>query len=295
MLRHEEINAEPVLLSTRGHGLTHELYPLMDRFNYVIAGINIDNAEFYLDASEPRLGFGKLPIRCYNGHARFVSLQSPDPVYFFADSVKETKMTTVFMSNGDNNKMISSVTAKPGYYESLSIRGKIAEKGKEEFFKGIKSVFPAEYTVADLELDSLDNPEMPVQVRYNVDLDPFTEDIIYFNPMMGEGYKDNYFKSAQRYYPVEMPYAFDEVYVFNMEVPKGYAVDELPKSARVNLNDTEGSFEYIISQSGNNIMLRSRVKLNRASFSNEDYEGLRSFFDYIVKKHGEQIVFKKKK
>lgn len=295
MLRHEDINAEPVLLSTRGHGLTHEVYPLMDRFNYVVAGVLIGDAEYYLDATEPRLGFGKLPIRCYNGHARFISLQSPDPVYFSADSIRETKMTTVFMSNGDDGKLLSSVSFSPGYYESHGIRTSIAEKGKAQFVKNITSAFPAECVVADVELDSLDNTDMPLQVRYNVDFAPFTEDIEYFNPMVVEGYKDNYFKAAQRYYPVEMPYAFDDVFLLNMEVPKGYVVDELPKSAKVNFNDTEGSFEYMISNTGSSIMLRSRVRLNKASFTNEDYENLRGFFDYIVKKHAEQIVFKKKK
>jgi hypothetical protein len=113
--------------------------------------------------------------------------------------------------------------------------------------------------------------------------------------MMAEGYKDNYFKSAQRYYPVEMPYAMDEVYILNMEVPAGYVVDELPKSARVSLNDTDGMFEYLVSQSGDRIMLRSRIKLNKAYFHPSDYESLRGFFDHIVKKHAEVIVFKKKK
>ncbi|HEX6180744.1 MAG TPA: DUF3858 domain-containing protein, partial [Chitinophagaceae bacterium] len=116
-----------------------------------------------------------------------------------------------------------------------------------------------------------------------------------FNPMMVEGYKDNYFKSEQRMYPVQMPYTIDEIFVFNMEIPAGYDIDELPKSAKVNLNENEGSFEYLISKSGNSILLRSRIKLNKANYLSEDYEGLRSFFDYVVKKHSEQIVFKKKK
>lgn len=295
MLKHENISAEPVLLSTRGHGLTHEVYPLIDRFNYVIAGIVIDNLEYYLDATEPKLGFNKLPARCYNGHARFISSTSPDPAYFIADSVRETKMTTVFVANGDNKKVISSLTSKLGYYESLSMRDKIADKGKDELFKSIKTQYPAEYTISELELDSLDNKDEQVQVRYNINLDNFTEDIVYFNPMMAEGYKDNFFKSVNRIYPVEMPYAMDEIYILNMEIPAGYEIDEIPKSARVNMNDDEGFFEYLINKSPSNIILRSRIKLNKANFSPEDYESLRSFFDYVVKKHAEQIVFKKKK
>jgi len=54
-------------------------------------------------------------------------------------------------------------------------------------------------------------------------------------------------------------------------------------------------FEYRISESNGIISLRSRIRLNRAYFMPEEYEMLREFFNLIVKKHAEQIVFKKKK
>ena len=91
-----------------------------------------------------------------------------------------------------------------------------------------------------------------------------------------------------------MPYQMDETYNFQIEIPEGYIVDEIPKSAKVSLNDGEGHFEYLISKSDNIIMLRTRIKLEKATFLPEDYESLRNFFDYIIKKHAEQIVFKKK-
>jgi hypothetical protein len=118
--------------------------------------------------------------------------------------------------------------------------------------------------------------------------------IIYFNPMINEGYRENFFTSAERKYPVEMPYQMDETYNFQIEIPVGYTVDEMPKSAKVSLNEGEGFFEYLIAQSANDITLRTRIKLNKATFLPEDYETLRNFFAYIVKKHAEQIVFKKK-
>ena len=133
-------------------------------------------------------------------------------------------------------------------------------------------------------------------MNYDLDLKIDKEDIIYLNPMFGEGYKENPFKSATRTYPVEMPYAFDETYVLRMDVPPGYVVDELPKSARVNF-DEEGKsfFEYIIGNSGGVISFRSRVKLTRSYYLPEEYEILREFFGMIVSKQSEQIVFKKKK
>lgn len=295
MLRHENINAEPILLSTRSNGYTHEIYPLIDRFNYVIAGLNIDNNEYYLDATERKIGFTHLPIRCYNGHARFINAESPDPVFFVADSLKESTVTSVIVANGDKGKPISTYRSTLGYYESVDIREKVTEKGKDELLKDIKSGYSSEISISDLQVDSLSNLEVPVQLSYDLDLGSFNEDIVYFNPMLAEAIKDNYFKSAERYYPVEMPYSIDRVYILSMEIPAGYVVDEMPKSSRVNLNDSDGMFEYLISQSNGRIMLRSRIKLNRAYFLPADYESLRGFFDHVVKKHAEMIVFKKKK
>jgi hypothetical protein len=71
-------------------------------------------------------------------------------------------------------------------------------------------------------------------------------------------------------------------------------VDEVPKSERINYNETEASFEYIINKSDTEIGLRVALKFNKAVFQNDDYATLRDFFGHIVKKHAEQIVFKKK-
>ncbi|MEO6537705.1 MAG: DUF3858 domain-containing protein, partial [Ferruginibacter sp.] len=120
-------------------------------------------------------------------------------------------------------------------------------------------------------------------------------DIIYFNPMLTESYTSNPFQSAERLYPVEMPFKIDEMYSLNMEIPQGYEVDELPKQTKANLNDGEGFFEYLITKSGDQINMRSHIKLEKATFLPEDYESIRGFYALIVKKQSEQIVLKKKK
>jgi hypothetical protein len=92
-----------------------------------------------------------------------------------------------------------------------------------------------------------------------------------------------------------MPYPIDQEYVLTMEIPTGYEVEELPKSAQVSFNGGEGFFHYLIQKDENRVQLRSHVKLNHAIFAAEDYDSLRNFFAYILKKQNEQIVFKKKK
>jgi hypothetical protein len=296
MFKHEHLNADPVILSTRSHGFTHEIYPLLSRFNYVIAKVDIDSSSWYVDASEPWMGFGRLPGYCYNGHARIVNKENPMAVYFEADSLREKTMTTVFITNDPAKGLVSGrVQSTKGYFESSDIREDILKKGEKEYFKGIQNAYPNEWELSNTSIDSLKMIDDPVTVNYDVQMKGSGEDIVYLNPMLSEAYRENPFKAAERVYPVEMPYGSDETYVLNMDVPAGYEIDELPKSAKVTLNDDEGFFEYLIAKDDNGIQFRSRILLKRANYKPEDYATLRDFFAFIVKKQSEQIVFKKKK
>lgn len=295
MLLKAGLRADPVLLSTRSHGYTYAMYPLMDRFNYVISRLELDGKYYYLDASKPRMGFGRLGADSYNGHARVIN-DMATPVDFIADSLMERKFTSVFIVNDEKGNLTGNIQQSPGFYESYSLRSRIKEKGKEQLFNDIKKGFSSEIEIKKPVIDSLDNYDEPLRLRYEFDIKSDSEDIIYFNPMLGEAWKENPFKSAQRVYPVEMPYAMDETYLLRLDIPAGYVIDEMPKQLVVKLNEADdGMFEFRISESGGAISLRSRLRLKRAFFLPEEYETLREFFNLVVKKHSEQIVFKKKK
>ncbi|MES1224489.1 MAG: transglutaminase-like domain-containing protein, partial [Bacteroidota bacterium] len=295
MLKYADIKADPVILSTRSHGVTYALYSLLNRFNYVVSRAVINNKEYYFDASVPRLGFGKLMPYCYNGHARIVN-EDATPVFLSPDSLMERKISSVFLITDEQGQTKGTMQQTMGYNESLEVREQVKEKGQDDFIKSIQKVYGEEIKIENPAIDSINKTEEPLLVKYDIVMKGSDEDIIYFNPMFGEGYKKNPFKSAERFYPVEMPYTSDETYILNMEVPKGYVVDELPKSVRLKLNEQgDGMFEYMIQQQDDRISLRSRILLKRTTFLPEEYDLLREFFNLLVKKQNEQIVFKKKK
>jgi hypothetical protein len=294
MLRHENLQAYPVILSTRHNGYAHPVYPLINRYNYVICQVVADNRNYYLDATDPDLGFGHLPSDCYNGQARVITPTLAAAVDFIPDSITESKVTSVFLfkekSPGELSGKFSSTL---GYYESLNLRDKVKEKGEQQYFKDLAAT-NSELELSNIKLDSLKIPEIPIQESYEFKMKNEGE-VAYLNPMMGEGYKENWFKAVDRLYPVEMPYTIDETFIFSMEIPEGYEVEEIPKSARVSMTEGKGLFEYLIAKDDQNIRLRSRLQLKKATFSRDDYQELREFFSYVVKKHQEQIVLKKKK
>jgi hypothetical protein len=294
MLRYAGVEASPIMLSTKDHGFTYPVYPILNRFNYVITQTTINKVTYTLDASQPRLGFGKLLPDCYNGLAIIID-KAATPIAYYSDSLKERKMTSVYIGNDGKGNWAGTMKHNPGYYESHNIRDEIAKKGQDNFFKDLKKAFSGDVTLANFKIDSLTKYEMPVAMQYNFSFNQDKEDLLYVSPMFSEGYKENPFKSAQRLYPVEMPYTFDDTYIATIQVPDGYVVDEIPKSLKLKFNeDGEGYFEYMIAQSESIISFRTRLQMKRATFSPEEYDTLREFFNMIVSKQKEQIVFKKK-
>lgn len=293
MLRYAGLKADPVILSTTENGYSFEYLPMLNTMDYTIVQVMDGIQTYYLDATIPKLGFNRLPLNCYNGHARIVN-SSALPIYLTPDSVKEIKKTVFFISNGEKGNWTGRADFQLGNYESLSMRNELSEKGKDDFLQSLQK----NYTYAkinNLRIDSVNQYEMPVTLHLDLVFNQDDEDILYVNPTFGEGYTKNPFKVVNRSYPVEMPYKQEEVIISTIEVPNGYAIDELPKQMKVNLDEGGTSFfEYRISKSGETISFLSRIKINQSFFTPEQYPILREFFNLIVKKQSEQIVFKKK-
>lgn len=293
MLRKIGLEADPVVLSTRDHGFSLAAYPMLTRLNYVIVRAVINGQVIYLDASHPKLGFGQLDGECYNGPARIISVRDSGSVYFEADSLLEKKATIVFVGTTEKG-LEGTWESTLGREESYELRGTVSKKGQKEFFKSIQTQYGEDITISEGQIDSLDKPEDPVKIHYAV---KFNQEPgaakIYLNPFIGAGVHENPFKSAERRYPVEMPYTKDEMYVFTMQIPDGYSVEEMPKSSRALLNGKDGSYEYLIGSDNGMIQVRCQLKLNKANFGPEDYSTLREFYALIVKKEAETIVLKK--
>ena len=70
MLREAGIEANPILVSTRSHGIS--LYPTKDGYNYVIAGVEVFNNVILLVATEKYSSPNVLPLRVLNWKGRLI-------------------------------------------------------------------------------------------------------------------------------------------------------------------------------------------------------------------------------
>ena len=295
LMRTQKLNAEGVILATRDNGLTNVNYPILDNFNYAICRLELAGKVYFLDASDPTMGFGKLPLECYNGQARIID-KIPAAVYFRPDSIRESSNIYVVIENDPSKKFLNvDWTEHPGYYESSDIRDSIRENNNSQdaYIKSYTREKAFTEKIDSFTISDLKDMEHPVTLNFKTRVSPNGEEHFYFNPMMKAGLNKNPFTSADRSYPVELPYVFDESFILNMEIPEGYEVEELPKSVRIKLNENDGIFEYLIQKNENSIQFKNVLNIKRATFDPEDYNNLRDFYAYIVKKQSELIVFKK--
>jgi Domain of Unknown Function with PDB structure (DUF3858)/Domain of Unknown Function with PDB structure (DUF3857) len=290
-LKYEKIKCYPIILSTRENGIPNYRYPVLSDYNYVLCGLVINNSRYFLDASIPDLPFGKIDLKCYNGEAKEVT-EEVKSIDLSADSIAD-KCTTFAALINEKEKMKGRVSVNMGSIQSILTRRILHEDGEKKIVNELARFYGEQYAISELNFDSLSRIDDPVTMTYNIDFNHGGKDIFYFSPVLVKFYEENPFHSVQRKYPVEMPCKIDKTFILNMSIPDGYALEELPKSLTVKLNEKDGIFDYIISSEDGTIHLKTRITLYKANFQPQDYEGLRSFFSYVLQKQAEQIVFKK--
>jgi Transglutaminase-like superfamily len=297
MLRFIHVHADPVILSTRNYGVNSKDHYLPARFNHMVIRAYMMGQTYMLDASTPIMGFGHLPLDCYNGHARIICDRDSASIFLIADSIRETQLNSVFIVNDPDKKgqMTGTFNSVLGYHDGYDVRKTVANKGMKEFAKSILASSPLEVRMLNFGIDSLMQFEEPIGLHFDFNFDSPQADIFYFNPLLYSDITTGLsLPAGQRDYPIEMEKPIDKLYVMNIEVPAGFVIDEVPQSARISYNNNEGTYEYLVGKMENGIQIRVHLKMKKALFASDEYEPLRSFFNYAIKKESEQIVFKKK-
>jgi len=292
MLQEAGMDASPVLVSTRANGRPPKGSPLINKFNYVVAQVTIDGKDYLLDATEPLLPFGMLPYRALNGEGYLIKKNAHRWVAL--KPVVNSKFITTNVTLKPNGQMEGQATESAGGYNALSLRKTLKEEGEDKFAENLAREV-GNYKLDKPVFENKDNINSPFNIKYNISTSGNDQhnQIIYLNPLMGHGDKDNPFKLNERLYPVDFAAPMDETIMTTYTLPDGYIIDEAPKSVTVVLPENGGKFMFMVQQDGNTLQVMSKVNINRPVFYAEEYPYLKEFYSQIIAKHAEQIVLKK--
>ena len=295
LLKDAGIEANPILLSTREHGIHYIDYPILDQFDHALVYVELPNNQtMLLDAGEPNLPIGLPSEQALNSQGwlmkkkgqRWLDIKPP---------LSSQTVLALFNITEDGNFKGSLNSSYKGYLgaEQRDIyKGDTTGKNKTIY---LKTKNP-DWQIQDLTCSNLDKANEALKEAATLQIAnvaQFNEDLMYVKPTLKSGWETNPFKMEDRTYPVEMPYPTNYQYVLTLTIPEGYKVEELPKNVNLSLPPDDARFIYQISSDEKTIRLTVRIQINRTVYAAESYKFLKTFFSQISTKLEDMIVLKK--
>lgn len=294
LLNKLDINAHPIIMSTRENGLL-PLYPTLDKLNYVICYVKIDNVEYFLDATEELLPIDLLPGRCLNGNSRIVSKERSMPIMINAKG-KDKEQVLYYLTLHEDNSLTGSAQYKRDEYAAFNFRKEYEQfQGEDEYLEHIENEFQG-LRITSMTIENTDSIYLPVKDKYEIQIrNQITDvgDMIYLQPMLFHQMVENPFKLEERKYPVDYTYLRDKTYIFTYVFPENYEIIEVPETIKINFPEGGASFSFSAKQFGNRLSVSYNFRINKVMFLPSEYTVLKEFYNQIIKKHAEPVVIKK--
>jgi hypothetical protein len=290
------IPTEAVVLSTRDNGLINRLFPVVSDFDYVVARVTIDNKPYLLDATDPLLAFGMLPLRCINDQGRVMSLNKPS---YWIDMVQTQRFrttTALDLTLQSDGKIKGTITTYSIGYAAYEKRKEIKKfntvdeyvedlGGKLNRLKIIKS-----------DVSNIDSLNLPLSEKYEVIIDASNhmDQSIAFDPAFWGQITENPFKLTERSYPVDMGSVSDHRIVLTMHYPDNFVISNQPAPVAITLPNKGGAFMTSFETNDGAFSYSQVQQLNKAIYLPEEYPYLKELYSKMIQNQKATIVFTKK-
>lgn len=290
------IDAEAVILSTRDRGIINKLFPVISEFNYLVAKVNIGDNSYLLDATEPLLPFGLLPLRCINDQGRVINLKKPS---YWIDLKASQKSTTSYVLDGvltTDGKIKGTISTYSLGYEAFNKRKDIKKHNSiEEYVEKLDEKM-TNLSILSEEILNIDSLDRPLIEKYEVEFSAengTNATQIYLNPFFINRISKNPFNLNDRTYPVDLGTSSDERIVINITLPEKYDVLEMPKDMAIGLPNNGGKYLLQTTFNDNKLSISQYKQFNRAIYHPEEYLYLKEFMSKIIQSQKTDLLIKK--
>ena len=290
------LDAEAVILSTRDNGTVNKLYPVMSDFNYLVAKVNLADKSYLLDATEPLLPFGLLPLRCINDQGRVINLKKPS---YWIDLKASQKTTTSYILTGKmttEGKIIGTLTTHTMGYAAYGKRKDILRYNSPDEYVEKLDERLTRIKILDHRISNLDSVENALIETYEVEFtinDGTNKDQFYFSPFFINTISKNPFNLNERTYPVDLGAASDERIIISVLLPEKYQLIEKPKDMAIALPNAGGKYLLQTALDGNTISMSQILQFNNAIYQPEEYLFLKEFYSKIIQNQKTEFLLKK--
>jgi hypothetical protein len=293
-LRELGYTVEPVLIKLRSSGILLDYQPELNPFDtFILRVVTPANNVVYLDcaASEGYLNVLDPLMLVTNGR-----VLRPQGRSEWADLTKLASNSTsmyVTAALDDAGNMTGKISTKYKGEESWLVKADFTScDDEEEFIKDLEDDLDVE--IEGFSSKGLDEYSSDASYEFNYSYgSALTGDVVYINPFFVAFHSKDSFQSIARDYPIDFPFPYTISYFFNMTIPEGYAVDQLPETMYLKLPELQASVKIQSRVSGNILQLVYNYSQAQTIGLPADYQSIRTFWQYLSDIYESMIVLKK--
>lgn len=283
-----EIDAQPVILSTRKNGKINTDYPFEKDFNYVVVMAGREKP-ILVDATNVFLPFYKIPVRCINETGLIVEKNEVNWVEL-KDQILSSKRNQITIR--PNPETLKAATSISSFYDGYEA-GLFKDEHNDDI-ASIKDFFLSKEIsqINAVRTRNYDQPEEVYQIFIEGEMNiEKIGDKIVISPFIDLAMTENKLSQKDRNYPVDLIYAREESFSTTIFIPEGFEVEHLPGNANTSddLADIQLNYEQTEEDK---ILVTGKYTLKKAVYSPDEYSKVKKYFDTIVRRFNDDIVLK---
>ncbi|MEL6251411.1 MAG: DUF3857 domain-containing protein [Bacteroidota bacterium] len=296
MLDMAELKPEQVFVSTKSNGPASKS-PLFSQYNHLICRVEVDGNSFYLDATQKSATYDLPPTDVMTPMALLLK----DTTTHLINLQSRARSASLWMIQADVSDESVDIEVKESHsgYAALNRRNLLKENRSGVIHSGSPFRPISQQTVAKPNYESIDEPSLPLDIYYKQKLEAneyierkgdslFLSPLLCFSTFMP-------FKGGERRLPIDMEHARDFNILINFKLPEGYELTEIPKPFQLALSGRSLTYNLQSNQIGEMVSVQSRFVIKAPYIYPEDYPALREFYQKMISRESEPLIFVKKK
>ncbi len=278
LLRAADLEADPMILSTRDHGKINAMYPFISATNYVVAFVK--EQSFMADATSKTLHHQLVPPHCINEFGLLINKDKEDTWLTISYSAPSTETTKINMNLEPESLTVNlEIRSYSDYFKAYRKRNAFGDNPddiKEELsdqFDRVSSVAVTGYNDASDKYMLTYEAKMELeQLGYYLILNPFVNLPISRNPLT----------QPERSYPVDFTYPYRNKYQVQINLPDGYVPESLPEHFNLTNDLVAIQTSYIHDKDRKKLYVNAYYLFKKAVYQPEEYQELKASIDQLV-------------
>lgn len=302
LLKDAGLDANPVLVSTREHGIVNRFEPSIRQFDKVMAYVRINEPGkskiYVLDATDKYTPSHLIPQEVMYSNGLVIEKLGYNRYQgewkTLWNEAQGFKNIVVLNAEIDEQGQLKGSASVNSFDYTRVNRLQDVKKGTDKFIEKYYTADNPRVKIDSFSISNADYDSLPLEQNFE-----FSEtlaasgDYKYFSINKFSGLEKNPFVADNRFSDVFFG-AFRKYFIIgNFTIPDDYSFDELPKNLRMILPDTSISFTRSSAVSENQLSVRINLEFKKPFYRVDEYPDFKEFYKKLFDLLNEQFVFRK--